>query len=105
MNNNRLDLLTKHAPQPTFIYQINLTSNTQLSLQNNRHETQEYLIHENDLKEELDVFVFAKRVIVQNQCRDVNTSMIFQLINYFVGKGYRVTQNRGEDQIQFLRND
>jgi hypothetical protein len=97
---------TKHDPKANLIHTIKISGSENILLLNNKDEPQDCILYEYFGRSTLDSHVYAKRVILENNCEEVLTSLIFKLINYFTAKGYRLTrsyQGHGGEQIQFLK--
>jgi len=86
------------------IYNIKIRGSKNILLLNNKDDIQDSL-YEYLARSTLDVHAYAKRIVLESMCEEVLTSHIFKLINYFIGKGYRITRSigHGNEQIIFLR--
>lgn len=98
--------LTKHESNSNLIHTIKISGLDNILLLNNKEEIQDSILYECFGRSTLDVHVYAKRVIIENKCEEVLTSLLFKLINYFVSKGYRLRRSKGNydyNQIQFSK--
>lgn len=100
------ELQTKHDPTPRIIHSI-IMGGQSMSLRNNKENTQTYIIFDEDWRKELDDHTYANKIVIKPYIPNAEVKIIdiMKVINYFVGKGYRVTKSmgHGDEQMQFLR--
>lgn len=63
------------------------------------------IIYRDNLREGLDNHIFKYKIVIISNYQYIDSEMIFELINYFAGKKYRLTRpiGHGNEQITFIK--